>query len=224
MKIVVIHGQQHKGSTYTITKLLFKKLDSKTDKVLEFFTNDIKPCVGCTLCIIKDEQQCPERRVIEPIIIAIECADIVIAESPTYCMGMSGQLKIFFDHMSYRWMSHRPHPSMKNKIGVAISTAAGVGAGTVTKSIKRQLFWWGIAKVYRISETISAMSWDEVDIDKKKKIEKRITRIAKKINASIGKVKPGIRSKVCFTIMKSMHKKMQWNPVDTRYWQDHGWI
>jgi len=43
-------------------------------------------------------------------------------------MEMSGQLKTFFDHMAYRWISHRPHPSMKNKIGVAISTTAGAGA------------------------------------------------------------------------------------------------
>ena len=58
-------------------------------------------------------------------------------------MGMTGQLKTFLDHMGYRWLSHRPHPQMFRKIGLAVSTAAGAGAKRVTKDLRRRYFFWG---------------------------------------------------------------------------------
>ena len=99
--------------------------------------------MGCFSCVIKDEELCPQRSVVDPIIMAIEQSDIIITESPNYCMEMSGQLKTFFDHMAYRWISHRPHPSMKNKIGVAISTTAGVGAKGTAKKIPHGIWLTG---------------------------------------------------------------------------------
>jgi NAD(P)H-dependent FMN reductase len=59
------------------------------------------------------------------MISSIEISGIVIVDSPVYCMGISGAMKNFPDHLGYRWFSHRPHPSMASKTGVAISTAAG---------------------------------------------------------------------------------------------------
>jgi len=224
MKVAVIHGQSHKGSTYHITKLLVDELVKDKGEILEFQINSIKPCVGCNSCIIKDEGLCPQRSVVAPIIEAIELSDIIIAESPNYCMGMSGQLKTFFDHMGYRWITHRPHPSMKNKIGVAISTTAGVGASKTTKNIKQQLFWWGVAKTYRISVTVDALQWSDVKPDKKLAITKKIKKLAKKISKSRNKVKPGIKWRFLFNLMRVQQKGTAWNPIDRKYWEDNGWI
>ena len=107
MKIVVLHGQSPRGSTWNVTQMLLDELRGQADTVFEFCANDAKPCAGCFACITKDEALCPHRAVLGPVIEAIEQADVVIAESPNYCMGMSGQLKTVFDHMAYRWMSHR---------------------------------------------------------------------------------------------------------------------
>lgn len=54
-------------------------------------------------------------------------------DTPNYCMGMTGQLKTFFDHMAYRWLSHSPLGAMQNKIAIAVSTTAGAGAGVATQ-------------------------------------------------------------------------------------------
>lgn len=224
MKVVVIHGQSHKGSTYHITKLLVDELVKDKCEVLEFQTNDIKPCVGCFSCFIKDEKLCPQRSAVAPIIESIEQSDIIIVESPNYCMGMSGQLKTFFDHMGYRWITHRPHPSMKNKTGVAISTTAGVGASKTTKSIKQQMFWWGVAKIYRISVTVASFNWDEIKHNKKAVIIKRVKKVARKISKTADNVKPGIKWRFLFNLMKAQQKGATWNSIDQKHWKDNGWI
>ena len=52
MKIVIIHGQSHKGSTYHIAHMLAEKLDGE---IKEFFLpRDFGEfCVGCTRCILE---------------------------------------------------------------------------------------------------------------------------------------------------------------------------
>lgn len=58
MKIVIIHGQSHKGSTYHIAHMLAEKLDGE---IKEFFLpRDFGEfCVGCTRCILESEKKCP---------------------------------------------------------------------------------------------------------------------------------------------------------------------
>ena len=223
MKIVVIHGQSHKGSTYRVTRLLMDEL-SETAEYKEFTTGEIQPCIGCFSCVVKGEEFCPQRAVVAPIIMAIGEAELILIESPNYCMEMSGQLKTFFDHMAYRWISHRPHPSMKNKIGVAVSTTAGMGAKGTAKSIARQMFYWGVSKTYCLPFAVSAMSWEEVKAEKKSKITKVVKKTAGKIKRKIRKVKPGIKSRFMFQIMRSMQKNSTWNPVDRKHWEENGWI
>ena len=41
MKIVVLHGQQHKRNTYKLTQMFLDKLKSENDEVKEFYVNDI---------------------------------------------------------------------------------------------------------------------------------------------------------------------------------------
>lgn len=57
MKIAVINGQNHKGSTYHIGKQVADKLGGE---VTEFFLpRDFGDfCVGCTQCFLKSETLC----------------------------------------------------------------------------------------------------------------------------------------------------------------------
>ena len=57
MKITVLHGQHHKGSTYNITRLFLNKLAGENTEIVEFFMpGDTPPsCVGCCNCFIKGE-------------------------------------------------------------------------------------------------------------------------------------------------------------------------
>ncbi len=224
MKIAVIHGQQHKGSTYHITQMLLNKLNYAQEDLTEFYVNNISDCVGCFQCFMKGENACPHRSQIEDIIYAIEAADLIIIDSPSYVFSVSGQLKTLFDHMGYRWISHRPHPSMKHKIGVAISTTAGAGAKKTTKMIASQMFWWSVGKTYQLPITVAAMSWEEMSSARKENAQKKASQIAKAIHSNIGHVKPGLKGRFMFFIMKQMHKGMDYNPLEVSSWKEQGWI
>jgi len=224
MKIAVLHGQKHHGSTWNVTKLLLDELVLDKDELTEFFVNDLPDCIGCFTCILRDEEKCPHSSITNPIITAIEQADVVIMETPNYCMGMTGQLKTFFDHMAYRWFSHRPLEDMKHKIGVAISTTAGMGAGAATKQIEKQLFWWGIPKTYRLNATVLAASWNDVKPEIKEKIIIKAKKLAIKIRKKHTHVRWGIRHKIVFKMMGGMQKAGFGNPKDAAYWKEQGWI
>lgn len=225
MKIVVLHGQERRGSTWHITKQLMDALSNRggTD-ILEFFFNDHHPCAGCFSCFKNGEDTCPHYSENKEIMSALETADVLVIQSPNYCMGMTGQLKVFMDHMAYRWMSHRPHPAMFHKVGVVISTTAGTGAGRVTRGLKQQLFYWGIAKVYQIPVTVNAMGWEDVSDKIKAKIDKKVKRTAANVLDSAGKVKPGVKTKFVFSIMGGMQRGNTWMPKDRAYWDQKGWL
>jgi multimeric flavodoxin WrbA len=224
MKVAVVHGQAHKGNTYHFTHMLLDGLDCRREEIAEFNVNGIGQCVGCYSCILKDEKLCPHRSQIEPIINAIDEADVIIIDSPNYVMGMTGQLKSFCDHLGYRWMSHRPNGDLRNKIGVAVSTTAGAGASKTTGAIRTQMSWWSVGKIYHMSSAVSASSWNEVSDKKKKELNKKAAMLAGKINRKVGRVKPGIKTRVLFNIMGRMHQGMAYNPVDVAHWKKNGWI
>ena len=60
MLIALIHGQNHKGSSYHIGRMLAEKLE-KEDNIKEVFLPKDMPhfCCGCTNCFMKDESLCP---------------------------------------------------------------------------------------------------------------------------------------------------------------------
>jgi multimeric flavodoxin WrbA len=226
MKITVLHGQNHKGSTYNISQLFLEKLSDKDTEVIEFFMPNHTPsfCIGCYNCFTKGEFQCPHADIVQPVAKAIEEANLVILESPCYALGMSGQLKTFLDHMSYRWVPHRPHPKMFSKVGLVISTAAGTGTNKVTKSLKDNLFYWGVPKIYRYGKNVGASSWETVKLKKKSQIENDVAQISAKIVNQLGNVKPGIKTKIMFKLMRMSQKSNNWNLTDKEYWVKNGWL
>lgn len=226
MRIIVLHGQMHKGSTYNITRLFLDNISDESTEITEFYMpKDAPPfCIGCFNCFMKGEEHCPHAYIVQPIVKAIEEADLIILESPCYVSGMTGQLKTFLDHMGYRWMPHRPHPKMFGKVGLVISTAAGAGTKKVTKALKDNLFYWGVPKIYSYGKNVGASSWETVKLEKKLKIEKEVIQIATQISRQVGKIKPGIKTKVMFQIMRMSQKANNWNHTDKEYWLRNGWL
>ncbi|WP_242856133.1 NAD(P)H-dependent oxidoreductase [Ruminiclostridium josui] len=88
MKITMIHGQNHMGSTYHIGKLLADKLATE-DEITEFFLpRDLNHfCKGCYQCI-DDDTKCPYYKEKRSIIDAMEKADMFIFTTPNYCMSI----------------------------------------------------------------------------------------------------------------------------------------
>ena len=221
MKIVIINGVNHKGSTYTITHKLVDKLNGE---IKEFFLpRDFDEfCLGCTTCFKKDENLCPHRDKLKPIEDALIWADLIILDSPVYVYHASGQMKALLDHFGYMWMVHRPNETMFKKQALVISTAAGAGMKSCIKDMSDSLFFFGVAKRYEFGLAVQATSYDGISDKKKKIIEKKTTKIAKKILKNNGKVKPGIKTKGFFFIMRMLQKK-GWNPSDVSYWESKGW-
>lgn len=225
-KITVIHGQGHKGSTYNITKQVVDKISSQGKEIDEYFMPKDAPnyCIGCYRCFNEGEEFCPQADKVDRIVKSMEEADIIIVNSPTYCCGMTGQLKTLFDHLGYMWLSHRPREAMFKKVGLVISTAAGTGANRVSKSLSQQLFWLGMPKVYRYSKNVNASNWDEVPSKIKERIERDSSMLAQKLEKNLGKARPGFKLKFTFNIMRMMQKSNNWNMADKSYWQGRGWL
>ncbi|MEI0580267.1 NAD(P)H-dependent oxidoreductase [Brachyspira pilosicoli] len=223
MKITVIHGQNHKGSTYNAAKMLYDKLDGD---VTEFFLpRDFNSfCVGCNNCFKKSEKLCPHYESLSPITSAMDNADIIIFASPVYVYHVTAAMKTLLDHYGYRWMIHRPEESMFRKQVVCISTAAGGGMKETTKDIADSTFFWGAAKTYRIGFAVREVTWNDVSEDIKEKIKKQIYSLADKIKKDYGNIKPSIKTKMLFYLMRKLHQKKKITENDYNYWKEKGWL
>ena len=223
MKVVMIHGQNHKGSTYNIGRKIANKIG--TEEIVEFFLpKDLNYfCVGCYACI-DDVTKCPFFEDKNKIMSEVESADVLIFTTPTYCLRASAPMKSFIDLTFNYWMSHRPRKCMFHKKAIVISTAAGTGAKKAVKDITNALFYWGIPYILSYGISIQAMNWDGIRDKKKQKIEKDTTKIANKILKKKN-VKVGIKTKVIFMFMRMMQKgNMGSGDADRAYWEDEGWL
>ncbi len=221
MKVVVINGQNHKGSTYNIGNILAHKL---SDDITEFFLpRDFGEfCCGCANCFMKSETLCPHYEKLKPIVKAIDDADVLIFTSPVYVYHCTGSMKAFLDHFGYRWMVHRPEEKMFKKQAVVISTAAGAGMKSTNKDIKDSMFFWGVGRIYDYGLAVRAISWDAVDDKRKARILKKLDKITGFIKFSHGRVTPSLKTKAFFEIMRMMQKS-GWNKVDADYWNEKEW-
>lgn len=221
MKITIIHGQSHQGSTCHIARLLAKKLNG--DLTEFFLPQDFGEfCTGCTACFGVSETKCPHFEKLSPITQAMDNSDVIILASPVYVYHSTGSMKAFLDHYGWRWMVHRPDEKMFVKQAVCISTAAGAGMRNTNQDMAHSTFFWGIAKTYKYGIAVMETSWDRVSSKKKQKIEKKLDRLAKKVLKKQGHIKPSFKTKVFFSFMRQIMKH-GWNEADVSYWNDKGW-
>ncbi|MBQ7499337.1 MAG: NAD(P)H-dependent oxidoreductase [Clostridia bacterium] len=222
MKTVIIHGQDHKGSTYNIAHTLAEKIGGETKEF--FLPRDFGEfCLGCTACFVKGEERCPHYEKLLPITEAIDAADVIILASPVYVYHATGAMKVLLDHYGYRWMAHRPDERMYKKQGVCVCTAAGAGIGSTLKDMADSLFFWGTARTYKLGLAVAAVDWNGVSEKKKRAIDRSASRIAEKIIKRQPRIRPGVKTKVMFGIMRLVQKN-GWNKADVDYWKEKGWL
>ena len=221
MKITIIHGQSHQGSTCHIARMLANRL---SDDVEEFFLpRDFGEfCVGCTTCFSETETRCPHFARLSPITKAMDDADVIILASPVYVYHATGAMKAFLDHYGWRWMVHRPEEKMFSKQAVCISTAAGAGMKSTNRDMAHSTFFWGVAKTYTYGAAVMETSWERIRPKKKRAIEKKLDVLAKKIVKRQGHVRPSIKTKLFFSVMLQLQKS-GWNEADVNYWTEKGW-
>lgn len=224
MKIVLIHGQNHKGSTWHTADELLKNIAGEKE-VKEFFLPKDLPhfCMGCYACL-KAREACPYWAEKEPIDRAVQEADLLIFTTPNYCMMPSAPMKAFMDLFFTNWLSHKPYGEMYRKRAVVISTAAGAGARKATKPIADALSYWGIPKIYRYGLAVHANSWATMPEKKKAKILRDMKKLGGRLSAG---TMPhiGIKTRFLFWLFAGM-QKANWgaSPEEKTYWQEKGWL
>lgn len=224
MKIVIVNGQNHKGSTYHIGKLLVEKITAEKEITEFFLPRDLNHfCIGCYTCI-EDETKCPYYAEKNAIMAKIEQADLLIFTTPNYCMAPSAPMKAFIDLTFTYWMSHKPRVCMFGKKAVVISTTAGMGANQAIKPVAKALSYWGVSGVKAYGVAVAASSWEGVSQSKKKKIEKDIKKIAKSVSDN-QTTSVSVKTKLLFSMFANMQKSdMGSSKTEKKYWEDKGWL
>lgn len=230
MNIVIIHGTYHKGNTAYCADQIIKQLDPKIiPNVQTFMAPVVYPslCVGCFKCIVESEEHCPHNKKSIALKQAIVDADLVVLTSPVYVFDVSGSMKNLLDHFGYQWMSHRPEQTMFTKLGLSVVTAAGAGLSSTEKTLKTNLRWWGMKKVFGFKQAVMSKSVNEISPEVLSKIDVQAKKVAKKISNAYLKPqsKPEFLTRFYFGIMR-MGKKghPEWNELDHAYWIKHGYF
>lgn len=224
MKIVMIHGQNHKGSTWNIANLLLQKLPGEKEVKEYFLPRDLNHfCSGCYACL-EARERCPYWREKEPMLHQMREADLLILTSPNYCMMPSAPMKAFLDLFFTNWMSHKPLREMFSQRAVVISSAAGAGAKKAAKLIGNNLANWGIPEIHLYAAVVNAMNWDMVPSGKKARMEKDMDKLARQLSRR-GKVTVGIKTRILFWFYGGM-QKAGWgaSPTEKQYWIENGWL
>lgn len=223
MKITMIHGQSHRGSSCHIGQLLAAQFPGS--ELSEFFLpRELNHfCLGCYACL-EDETKCPCYAEKKRIMDEVERADLLIFTTPTYCMHASAPMKALIDLNFSRWMSHKPRACMFSKRAVVISTAAGAGTRSAIKDVTTMLFHWGVPWVKTFGISVQAMCWEQVSDRKKAKIERKIGMLASAIKRK-KTVRVGLKTRFMFGLMRMMQKK-GWgaSPKEKEYWEKNGWL
>ncbi len=224
MKIVLVHGQSHQGSSYHIGRMIADKI-AGSNEITEFFLpRDLNHfCIGCYKCIEGDEN-CPFYEEKKVIMDAVEDAELLIFTTPVYCLRASAPMKSFLDLTFTYWMSHRPRKVMFSKKAVVVSTGAGSGAKSAMKDITTALFYCGVPYIKTYGVLLQAMNWNMVKPKKKDKIQKATDKIAQKLSSN-KKPAIGIKTRFIFKVMSMMQSAgMGSSPMEKEYWECNGWL
>ena len=224
MKIVLIHGQNHQGSSCHIGRMIAEKIAGEKEIAEFFLPRDLNHfCTGCYRCI-DDDSRCPYAADKRAIMEQVEVADLLIFTTPTYCMRASAPMKAFIDLTFTYWMVHRPRACMFEKRAVVVSTAAGTGTASAIKDVATALEYWGVPQIEKYGIAVQASGWEAVSAKKKAKIEKDTDNIAANLSRA-GKPRVGMKTKLLFSMMRMMQKN-NWgsSPAEKEYWMEKGWL
>lgn len=222
MKIVIINGQNHQGSTWHIGHTLVEKIQGEKEVIEFFLPRDLNHfCLGCYSCL-KERERCPYWDDKEKMNNAILEADVLILTTPNYCMMPSAAMKSFLDLFFTNWFIHKPYQEMFTKKAIVISTTAGKGAKNAAKLVAQNLKNWGIPKVMTYSVVVNAMNWEMIPEKIKVKIDRDTDKLADQINK---KVHVGIQTKAMFYFARILQKANWGSSIEEKeYWIHKGWL
>ena len=103
------------------------------------------------------------------------------------------------------------------------ASAASYGYSTAgIRVIKDSVSYWGVSQIETLPVAVQATNWKQVPEKIKKKIHKRIAKLARKVQKP---AKVSVRTQFLFWLFSKMHAGgMDASPAEKPYWQAQGWL
>lgn len=227
MKVTIIHGNNRHGNTYKAVEYFKTELERLgTFSYTEYYLPTDLPyfCNGCMTCLVKDREHCPHSSYVMPIVNDIFASDGVILASPVYVMNVSGGMKSFLDHLFTLWLPHRPEEELFDKVGIAITTAAGTGIGPTLKTMTRSFNYLGFKRYYSFG--CRALDLEKAEL----KVKARLAHKANKFYQAMIRresLAPRLYPRLAFAAMRPMIRSYADDSVvarDKEYWLQKGWL
>ncbi|NPD90485.1 MAG: flavodoxin family protein [Asgard group archaeon] len=216
MKILAIISSPRKKNTYNAIKTIeeiHKKYDDCEYEYLFLKNADLKPCIGCHVCLTKGEEFCPLKDDRDAIIDKIESADGVILASPNHTMNVNWRMKNYIDRYSY--LMHRPR-YFHQRFMLLITSGSFQGIKQAINALAP------IVSGGKIISKISVMNSPGMN-DKKiknqlRKLQKKAKKFAKKMKKPYS-YRPSFGYLIWFSAFKALQKEeTKHNTADFKYY------
>lgn len=223
LKILIIHGSPHKGQTYKATMEFLEELGNRIEvevKHIFLFQEQLELCRGCGICVVSDENRCPNKDDIQMIHTLMQDSDAIIITTPVYAMQVSALVKNFLERSAY--IIHRP--SFFGKWFMSISTQAFSGDKDVAKYLANVMHFWGFNIIPGLRLTLAPGD------TQKKAIRKKITAAVDQFQAIEKQTRfpvPSWKDFMMFRFRRSGITSKSFSdtfPRDLEYFQENDWL
>ena len=167
MKILAICGSAKKGNTYSVLKDIKENYPDIDFKILMLKDVNLKPCLGCYVCVKLGEDKCSLKDDREKIVKEMLDADGVLFASPVYTMQITALMKNFFERVGY--IDHRPR--FYGKYAMLMAVCAGFGADNANEYMEGMCSIFGFNIASSVELKIASKSENEKAYTHKQTIE-----------------------------------------------------
>lgn len=226
MNVTIIYGTASKAYTYNSVQLLLNNLKLNMNiKVTEFFSPKDLPSFkrDCFLCLVNGEDIHTHHNHVDTIVKSLHDSDLIILASPVFTCDISTEMKSFLEHISCQYMQNNSTSSLNNKIGLVMSSATGAGLFYTTRTLKRNLNFFGVNNIFTFSETIYETNPKYVTLKSKIQMNKKIFKLCNNIiNLYIKSqsIKFSILNKIIFSQKTTLSKKYDSNIIHFNNWKN----
>ena len=157
MKILAICGSPKNGNTYSVLNDIKENYPDIDYKILMLKDVNLKPCLGCYVCVKLGEENCPLKDDREKIVKEMLDADGVLFASPVYTMHITALMKNFFERVGY--IDHRP--CFYGKYAMVMAVCAGFGAKETNEYMRGMCSVFGFGVASSVELKIASKSENE---------------------------------------------------------------
>lgn len=220
-------GSPRNGQTNRAVSMFEKHLNVLGINVDYIFLKEmnIRPCLGCALCLEKGEEFCPVKDDRDALVQKMASYDGFIFATPNYSLQVSGLMKIFLDRLCF--VFHRP--CFFHKAAIAIVTQGVYGGKDIVKYFNNVGGFWGLNVCP--GEVLTTpwgavqpkQEWPEAEVAKiDLTLKKAADRFSKTLKQKASE--PSLQRVMFFRLTRTAHKYSPKRERDYEYFKNNGWL